>query len=110
MRQDLAKLGLGATQFQTGQGGHLRGRSPEGEVRDMLAVAARAGLGWLDAGAASPLVEQMLGVQAPKPTPMKLLVKSVRGDRGPDVVENEALASLGRLGLTCAHAIVVQTA
>jgi aryl-alcohol dehydrogenase-like predicted oxidoreductase len=110
MKQNLARLGLGATQFQTGHGGHLRGRSPEGEVRDMLAAAARAGLGWLDAGAASTLVEQMLGAEEPRPNPMKLLVKSVRGDRGPDVVEDAALASLGRLGLTCAHAIVVQTA
>ena len=110
MRPDLAKLGLGSAQFQTGEGGHLRGRSPEGEVREMLGAAARSGLGYLDAGSASPLVEQMLGAQTPRPSPMKLLVKSVRGDRGPDVVEDEARASLARLGVTHAQAIIVQSA
>jgi aryl-alcohol dehydrogenase-like predicted oxidoreductase len=110
MRPDLAKLGLGSAQFQTGAGGHLRGRSPDAEVRDMLVAATRAGLGYLDAGAASPLVEQMLGQNAPRPCPMRLLVKSVRGDRGPDVVEDEARASLARFGVTRAQAIVVQSA
>src|SRR5215469_17659885 len=110
MRPDLAKLGLGSAQFQTGEGGTLRGRSAEAEAREMLATAARAGLGFLDAGAASPMVEQMLGAAAPRPLPMKLLVKSVRGDRGPDIVEDEARASLARLGVQRAQAIVVQTA
>jgi aryl-alcohol dehydrogenase-like predicted oxidoreductase len=110
MTQDLAKLGLGSAQFQTGEGGTLRGRSPQGEIREMLAAAARSGIGFLDAGAASPLVEQMLGQGAPRPSQMKLLVKSVRGDRGPDIVEDEARASLARMGVTRAQAVIVQTA
>ena len=76
----------------------------------MLASAARAGLGFLDAGSASSHAELTLGAQLPRPMPMHMLIKSVRGDRGPDVVEDEARASLARMGVTHARAIVVQTA
>jgi len=110
MRPSLARLGLGASQFPSGSSQALRGRSPEAEMREMLAAAARAGMGFLDAGAASAACEQMLGESLPGPQAINVLVKSVRGDKGPDVVECEARASLARLGLTRARAIVVQSA
>jgi aryl-alcohol dehydrogenase-like predicted oxidoreductase len=110
MRPDISKLGLGTAQFCTGDSAFLRGRSPEAEVGEMLASAARAGLGFLDAGSASSHAELTLGAQLPRPMPMHMLIKSVRGDRGPDVVEDEARASLARMGVTHARAIVVQTA
>jgi aryl-alcohol dehydrogenase-like predicted oxidoreductase len=76
----------------------------------MLAAAHRAGLGLLDAGSASARGELILGAELPRPCGLPILVRSVRGDRGPDVVEEEARASLARLGLTRARAIVVQSA
>jgi len=108
MRSSLSKLGLGASQFQSGAA--PRGRAPDVEVREMLSAAARAGLGVLDAGQASPVAEQMLGAAMPSPAPFNLLIRSVRGDRGPDLVETEVRASLARLRVSKARAVVVQSA
>ena len=108
MRPSLRKLGLGASQFPSGAA--QRGRPPEAEVRDMLIAAARADLGFLDAGGAQPVCEAMLGEHLPRPVPMGVLIRSVRGDRGPDAVEAEVRASLMRLRLTKARAVVVQSA
>ena len=110
MRPLISKLGLGAAQFCANDGATTRGRSQETEVRDMLAAAIRAGLGVLDAGSASPRAELTMGAILPRPAPMAMLVRSVRGDRGPDFVEQEARACLARLGLSRARAIVVQSA
>lgn len=104
----LSKLGLGASQIQTADG--PRGRGPELESREMLAAAARAGIGFVDAGSASAAVEQLLGATLPRPAPYHLLIKSVRGDRGPDLVEAELRASLSRLRISQARAVVVQSA
>src|SRR5580698_10638395 len=98
MRPSLRKLGLGASQFPVGA--TLRGRPPEAEVREMLIAAARADLGFLDAGGAAASCEQMIGTHVPRPAPMGILIRSVRGERGPDVVEAEVRASLARLKLT----------
>ena len=76
----------------------------------MLIAAARADLGFLDAGGAQPVCEAMLGEHLPRPVPMGVLIRSVRGDRGPDAVEAEVRASLMRLRLTKARAVVVQSA
>jgi aryl-alcohol dehydrogenase-like predicted oxidoreductase len=108
MRASLRKLGLGASQFPTS--GSPRGRPPEAEVRDMLIAAVRADLGFLDAGGCSPAAEGLVGVNLPRPATMGVLVRSVRGDRGPDLVEAEVRASLVRLKLTHARAVVVQSA
>jgi aryl-alcohol dehydrogenase-like predicted oxidoreductase len=108
MRPSLRKLGLGASQFPTGAA--QRGRPPEAEVRDMLIACARADLGFLDAGGAAPLCESMLGEHLPRPIPMGVLIRSVRGDRGPDGVETEIRATMTRLRLTKARAVVVQSA
>jgi len=108
MRSILSKLGLGASQFPAGV--TSRGRSAEAEVTDMLVAATRAGLGVLDAGSASASAEQILGAAMPRPTSMGLLIRSVRGDRGPDLVEQEIRATLFRLRVPKARAIVVQSA
>jgi aryl-alcohol dehydrogenase-like predicted oxidoreductase len=108
MKASLSKLGLGASQFPTAV--TVRGRSPEHEVRDMLAAAARGGLGFLDAGAAQAHCEQVLGAQMPRPSGFDVLIRSIRGDRGPDAAEAEVRASLARLGLQRARAVVVQSA
>jgi aryl-alcohol dehydrogenase-like predicted oxidoreductase len=88
----------------------VRGRPADAEVRDMLVAATRAGLGVLDAGQASPPCEQMLGLLAPRPSPYSLLIRSIRGDRGPDAVEAEIRATMLRLRVTHARAVVVQSA
>jgi aryl-alcohol dehydrogenase-like predicted oxidoreductase len=108
VKASLSRLGLGASQFPTGAA--ARGRPPEAEVRDMLVAAAKAGLGFLDTSLSSPAGELMLGAQMPRPQTMQPLIRSIRGDRGPDVVETEVRASLTRLGLAKARAVVVQSA
>jgi aryl-alcohol dehydrogenase-like predicted oxidoreductase len=108
MRPSLEKLGLGASQFPSASS--ARGRPADAEAREMLGAAAKAGLGFLDAGTAPAAVEQLLGAQMLRPPTMKVLVRSIRGDRGPDAVDAEVRASLARLGLAKAHAIVVQSA
>ncbi len=110
MQSLVAKLGLGAAQFGLDGGAPYRGRSPEAEVREMLILAAKAELRVLDAGAASNHGEAVLGAVSPRPSPFAVTVKAARGDRGPDHVEAEARASLRRLGLERADAIVVQSA
>ncbi len=107
MRASLAKLGLGASQFPAGPS--TRGRPADVEVRDMLVAAARAGLGFLDAGQTSASAEQLLGAVAPRPAPFHLLIRSIRGDRGPDAVEAEVRATLARLRIAKARAVVVQS-
>jgi aryl-alcohol dehydrogenase-like predicted oxidoreductase len=106
----ISRLGLGTAQFGLDGAAPHRGRQPEAEVRDMLAIAAAKGIGLLDAGAASPHGEAILGAVMPRPAPFGVVIKAARGDRGPDYVEAEARSSLARLGLNRADAIVVQSA
>ena len=110
MQSLVAKLGLGAAQFGLDGGAPHRGRSPEAEVREMLILAAKAEVRVLDAGAASAHGEAVLGAVSPRPSPFSVTVRAARGDRGADHVEAEARASLRRLGLDRADAIVVQSA
>jgi aryl-alcohol dehydrogenase-like predicted oxidoreductase len=104
------KLGLGAAQLGLDSAASSRSRPPEAEVREMLQLAARAGIGILDAGAASGHGEAVIGAVTPRPSPFKVTIKAARGDRGPAHVEMEARAALARLGLSRADAIVVQAA
>ncbi len=76
----------------------------------MLSIAARSGLAVLDAGAASGHTEAVLGGLIPRPSPLRIVIKAPRGDRGPDHAEAEARAALARLGVTGADAIIVQCA
>jgi aryl-alcohol dehydrogenase-like predicted oxidoreductase len=106
----ITKLGLGTAQFGLDSGAPVRGRAPETEVREILAIAARAGVSVLDTAAASNHGEIILGQVLPRPAPFRITVKAARGDRGPDYVEAEARAAVARLGLSRADAIMVQSA
>jgi aryl-alcohol dehydrogenase-like predicted oxidoreductase len=106
----LSKLGLGAAQFRLDSGVPARGRSADAEIGEILAIAARSQLRVLDAATASGQGETVLGERMPKPCPFRLIVKTGRIDRGADYVDAEARASLRRLGVPRADAIVVQLA
>ena len=106
-----AKLGLGTAQFGLDNPSSTpRGRSPEKEVADSLSIAARAGVAVVDAAVSFSGAEAALGRLMPRPCPFRVIAKTVRPDRGPDHVEAEARASLARLGLASADAILVQSA
>jgi aryl-alcohol dehydrogenase-like predicted oxidoreductase len=110
MQSLISRLGLGTAQFGLDAGAPVRGRQPEAEVREMLAIAAERGVALLDAGAASQHGEAVLGAVMARPAPFGIIIKAARGDRGPDYVEAQARSSLARLGLNRADAIVVQSA
>jgi aryl-alcohol dehydrogenase-like predicted oxidoreductase len=106
-----SKLGLGATQFGLDNPVYApRGRSPEKEAADSMSIAARAGVGVLDAAVQFPGAEAVIGRLLPRPTPFRVIIKAARADRGPDYVEQEARASIARLGLTAVDSIIVQSA
>jgi aryl-alcohol dehydrogenase-like predicted oxidoreductase len=106
----LSKLGFGAAQFRLGGAAMARGRSPEAEVGEILNLAARSGLHVFDTAAGSTYAEEVVGHQLPRPCRFRMTIKTGRADRGPDHVEAEARASLKRLELTRADAIIVQAA
>jgi aryl-alcohol dehydrogenase-like predicted oxidoreductase len=105
----LTKLGLGSAQFGLDGGNPTRGRPVEQEAREILTIAARSGLTWLDATAATGHAETVLGRVLPRPLPFRMTVKAIRADKGVDLVEAEARASLQRLGAPWCEAIVIQT-
>ncbi|MDP1737390.1 MAG: bifunctional regulator KidO [Caulobacter sp.] len=106
----ITKLGLGSAQFVPGASTPARGRTPEVEARDILTIAARGGLSVFDASGAWGRSEILLGDLMPRPLPFRLVVASVRPDRGPDFVEGELRASLARLAVDHADAVVVPLA
>ena len=106
----LSKLGFGAAQFRLGGPAVARGRSPEAEVGEILNLAARSGLGVFDTSAGSTYAEEVVGRHLPRPCRFRMSIKTGRADRGPDYVEAEARATLKRLELTRADAIIVQAA
>ena len=111
LQAPLSKLGLGAAQFRLdAPSATVRGRSPEAEVGDILAIAARSGIKVFDAAVSASYGETVIGDRMPAPCPFRVIVKTGRTDRGADHIEAEARASLRRLGLQRADAIVVQVA
>lgn len=106
----VSKLGLGAAQFGLDGPAPARGRSAHAEVREMLALAARSGVGILDTGAASGHAEGLLGQALPRPSPFRITIKAPRGDRGPDHGEAQIRVCLARLRLETADTIMVQSA
>jgi aryl-alcohol dehydrogenase-like predicted oxidoreductase len=104
----LSKLGLAAAQFGLGAATPPRGRTPESETQAILQVAARAGMSVLDTSGIYGQGETLLGDLIPRPAPFRVTLGAGRCDRGPDFAEAEARASLKRLKLTRADAIVVQ--
>ena len=110
MSSPLAKLGFGAAQFPLDGSAPARGRPPEAEVAEIMNLAARAGLSVFDTTHGAPHAEQVIGERMPRPAPYRVMVKTARADRGGDYVEDAARASLRRLGMRGADAIVVQVA
>lgn len=110
MDNHINKLALGASQFRfDAQAAHPRARTPQAEIAEILAVAARSGLGILDAAVHLDSAEAMIGA-SPNLHNFRIMVRAARGDRGPEFVDREARASLKRLGVAKAEAIIVQNA
>jgi aryl-alcohol dehydrogenase-like predicted oxidoreductase len=111
MSISVSKLGLAAAQFglDGSSGSAPRGRAPEAETREILNIAARARLSVLDASGLFGRAETLLGELLPRPTPFRVTLAAGRADRGPDYIEAEARATLRRLGLERADAIIVHS-
>jgi aryl-alcohol dehydrogenase-like predicted oxidoreductase len=109
MTSPITKLGLGSGQFGLDQPA-IRGRPREAEARDILAIAARSGIGVLEVGRCPPSCETTNGQVTPKPNPFRLTVTTVRPDRGPDLVEAEVRAQLQRLGVDRVETILAPSA
>jgi aryl-alcohol dehydrogenase-like predicted oxidoreductase len=99
MTASLSKLGLASGQFGLDQPANSRGRPRDAEVRDILSIAARSGVGVLDAAPGSRTADMALGKALPKPTPFRVSLTSVRPDRGADFAEDELRAQMRRLGV-----------
>ena len=110
MISPLSKLGLGSAQFGLDQTTLIRGRAPKAEARDILDIAARSQLPVLDVDGHSAVADAALGEVMPRPNPFRISISTVRPDRGPDYVEAEARATLRRLGVEQADAILVPCA
>src|SRR3990167_4317241 len=110
MTSPLSKLGLGSAQFGLDQSVGVRGRSPQADARDILDIAARSQLAVFDVAGHSAMAETALGEVMPRPNPFRVSISTVRADRGPDFVEQEARAALRRMGVEQADAILVPAA
>ncbi|MET0295222.1 MAG: aldo/keto reductase, partial [Phenylobacterium sp.] len=107
----LAKLGIGTAQFPLDEApGATRGRPAAEQVKDILQIAARSGLGVLDVAARAPNNETALGQLMPRPVPYRIAVSTVRADKGPDIVEYELIASMRRLAVERVDAVLVPSA
>jgi len=110
MTPPINKLGLGSGQFGLDQQAGARGRPRDAEAREILAIAARSGLGVLEVGRHPGPAEITLGRVLPKPQPFRLTVTTIRPDRGPDFAEAEVRAQLARLGVGAVDAILAPSA
>lgn len=109
MTSNISKLGLGSGQFGLDQQ-PLRGRPREVEAREILAIAARSGMGVMEVGRHSSSEEVTLGQILPKPHAFRLTITTVRPDRGPDLAEAEIHAQLARLGVSQVDTILAPSA
>src|SRR6185503_8644398 len=110
MTPPINKLGLGSGQFGLDQQAGARGRPRDAEAREILAIAARSGLGALEVGRHPNSAEITLGQVLPKPNPFRLTVTTVRPDRGADLVEAEIRAQFVRLGVSAVEALLAPSA
>ncbi|WP_309604444.1 bifunctional regulator KidO [Phenylobacterium sp.] len=110
MTSPINKLGLGSGQFGLDQQVGARGRPRDAEAREILAIAARSGLGVLEVGRHPSAAEITLGQVLPKPNPFRLTVTTVRPDRGADFAEAEIRAQFARLGVASVDAILAPSA
>jgi aryl-alcohol dehydrogenase-like predicted oxidoreductase len=110
MTPPITKLGLGSGQFSLDQPSSARGRPRDAEARDILSIAARAGVSVMEVGRHSQAVELTLGQLMPKPNPFRLTVTTVRPDRGADFAEAEVRGQIARLGVDKVDAIFAPSA
>ena len=110
MTPSINKLGLGSGQFGLDQQAAVRGRPRDAEAREILAIAARSGLGILEVDRHSASAETTLGQIMPRPQSFALTVTTVRPDRGPDFAEAEIRGQLTRLGVESVDAILAPSA
>src|SRR5258708_37627411 len=110
MTSPINKLGLGSGQFGLDQQAGARARPRDQEAREILAIAARSGVGVLEVGRHPNSAEITLGQVLPKPQPFRLTVTTVRPDRGADLVEAEVRGQLARLGVSSVDAILAPSA
>ncbi|MET0274857.1 MAG: bifunctional regulator KidO [Phenylobacterium sp.] len=110
MTSPITKLGLGSGQFGLDQQQASRGRPRDAEARDILAIAARSGIGMMEVGRHPHSAETTLGQVMPRPNPFRRTVTTVRPDRGPDLAEAEIRAQLVRLGVDSVEAILAPSA
>ncbi len=104
------KLGLGSAQFGLDQQASGRGRPRDAEARDILAIAARAGLGVMEVGGHSAAADTTLAQIMPRPNPFRLTITTVRPDRGADFAEAEIRAQMLRLGVESVDTILAPSA
>jgi len=113
------KLGLGAGQFglarpHDGRAGDARGRASTAEAMAAVALAAAAGVRLIDVGARGADVETVLGqalpAHPPEPPPFRIVVKTAPAAHGQSAVETAARASLQRLRVDRASALVIPRA
>ena len=78
MTSPITKLGLGSGQFSLDQPSSARGRPRDAEARDILSIAARAGVSVLEVGRHSQGVELTMGQLIPKPNPFPALWDRLR--------------------------------
>jgi aryl-alcohol dehydrogenase-like predicted oxidoreductase len=110
MTSPLSKLGLASGQFGLDQPTTARGRPREVEAREILSIAARAGVTVFEASRQPDSAELKLGQALPRPNPFRLTVTTARPDRGADFAEAELRARLRRLGVDSCAAILAPSA
>jgi aryl-alcohol dehydrogenase-like predicted oxidoreductase len=111
----LQKLGLGAARFGSSCGGPTgRDRLSDAEAMTAVALAADAGVRLIDAGAQSGDSEAVLGrilpETPPNPPPFRVIAKTAPISLGVQMVETAARASLVRMRIERAGALVIHTA
>jgi aryl-alcohol dehydrogenase-like predicted oxidoreductase len=110
-RRAAAKLGVGTARFGLDDGlWPRRRRMAEGEAAAVLQVAATAGVGLIDTAALYGDAEAVVGRALPRPSPFRLVTRTARLADGVEAVERRARASLHRLGVERADALLVHAA
>ena len=106
----LAKLVLGTAQFGLDYGvSNTRGRMSDAEAAATLQLAALSGIGVVDTAAQYGEAEDVLGRLLPKPHTFRLITKTAPLTKGVDAVESRARASLERMGVESAEALLVHS-